>query len=59
MHSVMSTGSDVLDKIMAHKAQQVEHDKRQASFADVKAKAGDQSDTRGFVDALNTSLSGR
>ena len=58
MHSVMSTGSDVLDKIMAHKAQQVEHDKRQASIADVKAKAGDQSDARGFVDALNTSLNG-
>jgi len=57
MHSVMSTGSDVLDKIMSHKSQQVEHDKRQVSIADVKAQAGDQAETRGFVNALNTSLS--
>lgn len=57
MHSVMSTGSDVLDKIMSHKAQQVEHDKRRVSFADVQAKAGDQSEPRGFVNRLNESLS--
>ena len=57
MHSVMSTGSDVLDKIMSHKSQQVEHDKRQVSIADVKAQAGNQAETRGFVNALNTSLS--
>ncbi len=57
MHSVMSTGSDVLDKIMSHKAQQVEHDKRQVSFADMQAKAGDQSEPRGFVNGLNESLS--
>lgn len=56
MHSVMSTGSDVLDRIMSHKAQQVEHDKRKALFVDVKAEADDQPDTRGFVNSLNASL---
>ena len=56
MHSVMSTGSDVLDKIMAHKAQEVEHVRRQISLADVKAKAADQEQCRGFVAALQASL---
>ena len=56
MHSVMSTGSDVLDKIMAHKAQEVAHARRQVSFADVKAKAGDQPEPRGFVQSLSASL---
>ena len=56
MHAVMSTGSDVLDKIMAHKAEEVAHDKRQFSINDVKAKAGDQAEPRGFVDALKSSL---
>lgn len=60
MHQVMSTGSDVLDKIMTHKAHEVEHAKRQVSLADLKAKAGDQPDCRGFVTALHASLgSGR
>jgi len=57
MHQVMSTGSDVLDKIMAHKAQEVAHAKRQISLADVKAMAGDVPESRGFVDALKSSLS--
>ena len=56
MHAVMSTGSDVLDKIMTHKAQQVAFDKRQAPIADVIAKAGDQPEARGFINALNRSL---
>ena len=56
MHAVMSTGSDVLDKIMTHKAQQVAFDKRQALIADVIAMAGDQPEARGFVNALNRSL---
>jgi len=56
MHSVMSTGSDVLDKIMAHKAQEVAHARRQVSFADVKAKADDQPEPRGFVQSLSASL---
>ena len=57
MHAVMSTGSDVLDKIMAHKAEEVAAAKRQFSMADVKAKAGDIEPARGFVNALQNSLS--
>ncbi len=56
MHQVMSTGSDVLDNIMAHKAEEVVHAKRQFSLADVKAKAADMPDSRGFVAALTSSL---
>ena len=56
MHSVMSTGSDVLDKIMAHKAQEVAHTRRQVSLADVIAMSGDQPDVKGFVNGLKTSL---
>jgi len=56
MHSVMATGSDVLDKIMAHKAEEVAFAKRQISLADVKAKAGDTEPCRGFVLALQESL---
>ena len=56
MHNVMSTGSDVLDKIMAHKAEEMAHAKRQVSFADVIAKANDTPDCRGFVAAMQTSL---
>lgn len=56
MHSVMSTGSDVLDKIMAHKAQEVEQAKRNVSLADIKAKADDTDVTRGFVASLHSSL---
>ncbi len=56
MHAVMSTGSDVLDKIMAHKAEEVAAGKRKFSLADVKAKAGDTEPARGFVAALNQSL---
>lgn len=57
MHAVMSTGSDVLDKIMAYKAQEVAHDKRQSPIQDVIAKAGDQPESRGFVKSLKRSLS--
>lgn len=56
MHNVMSTGSDVLDKIMAHKAEEVAYVKRQISLADVIAKADDTPDCRGFVAALEASL---
>lgn len=56
MHKVMSTGSDVLDKIMAHKAEEVAYAKRHVSFADVVAKADDSPDCRGFVAALQRSL---
>jgi len=56
VHTVMSTGSDVLDKIMAHKAEEVAFSKGQLSLADVIAKAGDTPDCRGFVEALQRSL---
>lgn len=56
MHKVMSTGSDVLDKIMAHKAEEVAYAKRKTSVADVVAKANDTPDCRGFVAALQRSL---
>ena len=57
MHQVMSTGSDVLDKIMAHKAEEVAYAKRQLSLADLKVRADDTPDSRGFVSALQASLS--
>lgn len=56
MHSVLNTGSDALDKIMAHKAQEVAYLKRQRSFADVKAQADDTEPCRGFVAALKNTL---
>lgn len=52
----MSTGSDVLDKIMSHKAQEVDFAKRQVSFSDVQAMAGDIEPCRGFVRALANSI---
>jgi indole-3-glycerol phosphate synthase len=55
-HAVMQTHSDVLNKIMQHKAEEVDFAKRQVSFADVKAMAGDQSETRGFVNALSAKV---
>jgi len=56
MHSVMSTGSDVLDRIMAHKAEEVAFAKRQRSLADLKARADDTPDCRGFVGHLQQAL---
>ena len=56
MHSVVTTGSDALDKIMAYKAQEVAHLKRQHSFADLKAQADDIEPCRGFVSALQGAL---
>ncbi len=56
MHAVMKTGSDVLDKIMAHKAEEVAFNKRRFTLADISAKAGDTESARGFVDALRASL---
>jgi len=57
MHQVMSTGSDVLDKIMAHKSEEVAHVKRSVSLAEVKAKALDMPDARNFANALKSTLS--
>lgn len=56
MHNVMSTGSDVLDKIMAHKAEEVAQAKRQISLVDVIARADDTPDCRAFVAAIQASL---
>lgn len=56
MHSVMSTGSDVLDRIMRHKADEVSYQRRQVSLADVSAMAGDQPPALGFAAALQSSL---
>lgn len=56
MHTVMASGSDVLDKIMAHKAEEVVQAKRKVTLPDIKAMADDTEPTRGFVSALNTSL---
>lgn len=56
MHAVMSTGSDVLDKIMAHKAEEVASAKRQFTLADVTAKADDTEPSRNFVGSLEHSL---
>jgi indole-3-glycerol phosphate synthase len=52
MHAVMKTHSDVLNKIMKHKAEEVAYAKRQVSFADVVAMSADQDLTRGFVSAV-------
>jgi len=56
MHKVMSTGSDVLDRIMQHKAHEVDFNKRQMSLANVKSMADDTEPCRAFVAALNTSI---
>ncbi|WP_113953407.1 indole-3-glycerol phosphate synthase TrpC [Arenicella xantha] len=52
----MSTGSDVLDKIMSYKQQEVEHAKRQRTLADVRSEADDTGPCRGFVSSLNQSV---
>ena len=56
MHKVMSTGSDVLDKIMKHKSQEVTYQKKRVSVPDVKAMADDVAPCRGFVQAIRHSL---
>ena len=55
-HSVMATGSDVLDRIMQHKRQEVEFMRSQLSIADVKAQANDTPACRGFTSAILQSL---
>lgn len=56
MHAVMKTSSDVLNKIMQHKAEEVAFTKRKISLADQQAIAADQAPTRGFVNALQQKL---
>ena len=55
MHKILATGSDVLDEIMAHKAEEVATAKRQVSLTDMKAMAADTAPPRGFVRALKRS----
>lgn len=52
MHQVMHTSSDVLNKIMAHKAEEVDYRQSQLSLADLKAMVADSPDCLGFVAAL-------
>ncbi len=56
MHSVISTGSDALDKIMQHKAGEVAIAKSQLTLSELKARAFDTQECRGFVRGLKTSL---
>jgi len=58
-HSVMATGSDVLDKIMQHKKLEVEFERSRLSLADVKAKAKDTPECRGFAAAIMQSLAAK
>lgn len=55
MHKVMTSGSDVLDKIMLHKAAEVDFQRTQLTLSEVKARALDTADSRGFVDKLKSS----
>ncbi|MBX2848382.1 MAG: indole-3-glycerol phosphate synthase TrpC [Acidiferrobacterales bacterium] len=56
MHAVMATGSDVLDKIMSHKVEEVSFAKSQLPLSELKAKAVDIEEPRGFVKSLQTNL---
>jgi len=56
MHAVMTTHSDVLNKIMQHKADEVAYAKSHLALAEVKAISADQAPCRGFVDALQAKL---
>ena len=56
MHAVMATGSDVLDKIMSHKAEEVAYAKTQIPLVELKAHAADIEPPRAFVASLQASL---
>ena len=58
-HSVMATGSDVLDKIMQHKKLEVEFERSRLCLADVKAQAKDTPECRGFAAAIMESLAAK
>ncbi len=57
MHAVMKTHSDVLNKIMQHKAEEVAYAQSRLALAEVKAISQDQGDCRGFVHALKAKVS--
>ena len=52
MHAVMKTHSDVLNRIMQHKAEEVAYAQSRLALAEVKAMSQDQGECRGFVQAL-------
>jgi indole-3-glycerol phosphate synthase len=56
MHKVMKSGSDILDKIMAHKMAEVEHQRSKVPLVELKARADDSAGSRGFVENLEASL---
>ena len=57
MHAVMKTHSDVLNKIMQHKVDEVAYAKSKLALADVRSMSQDQDICRGFVDALKVKVS--
>lgn len=56
MHKVMTSGSDALDNIMRHKAAEVDYQSSKLALAEVKARALDSMDSRGFVVELKNSV---
>lgn len=58
MHKVLQTGSDALDRIMRHKADEVAYAKTQIRIEDLKHKADDTAPTRGFHASLVNTVSG-
>ena len=56
MHQVLRTSSDALNKIMAHKAEEIVYRQSKLMLSDLKAMANDVPDCRGFVAALEASL---
>ena len=58
MHAVMKTDSDVLNRIMQHKAEEVAFAKSQLALAEVRAISADQASCRGFVQALTNKIAG-
>lgn len=56
MHHVMTTGSDVLDRIMQHKAEEVSYAKSKLGMQELKAQAADSQDSRGFVNAIQQTI---
>lgn len=51
-HAIMRTGSDVLDRIMEHKAEEVARAKQVVSSATLMAQAKEQMAPRGFTSAV-------
>ena len=56
MHNILTTGSDALDRIIAHKAEEVAWAKSQTPIEDLCARADDTEDCRGFVAGLQSTL---